>query len=66
MCLLILEREEGEREGARERERNVRQKHLLFASRMFPDWGSKLQLKYVPDWKSNHQPFGVQEDAPIN
>ena len=63
---MILEREEGrkegggrererEREGKREREErdiNVREKHRLVASRTRPDQGSN--------------PFGVREDAPTN
>ena len=51
LCLLILGREEG-----REKERNidVREKHQLVASHVFPGQG----------W--NPQPFGVWDDAPTN
>ena len=48
ICLLILEREEGE--GGRKGGRNidVNEKHQLVASPMCPNQGLNLQLRYVP------------------
>ena len=53
MFLLMKERER-EREGERERERDVGEKQQWVA------------FHTGPDWDSNPQPFGVQEDTAPN
>ena len=51
------------RGGEREREKHidVRKKHWLVASHMHA-----IEPGMCPDWESNPQPFGVQDDAPTN
>ena len=41
----------------------MREKHQLVASRTHPDRGPNLQPRPVPNWESNSQPFGLQDDA---
>ena len=51
MFIDFRERGREMRDGERERERNnidVREKHWLVASHMYPDRGSNPQLRYVP------------------
>ena len=53
---------EGEREGEKhqcERETSIR--NLLYA----PTWGPGCNLGLCPDWESNQQPFGLQDDAQL-
>lgn len=66
---MILEREQGEREGEREREErnmDVRDKHLWVASYTRPalTWNWTRNLGMCPDQESNPRPFGEQVDAP--
>ena len=57
ICLLILERE---------RNIDVRKKHWLVASSTCSDQGANLTLGMCPDWESNLQLFGEQDDDPTN
>ena len=64
-----MEGVEGERERQRETEFDVRDKRQPAASHMCPNRGSNPQpnnLGICPDWESNSQPFGVQDNAPTN
>ena len=61
----FLEREKG-RENEREREPDVRENIDWLPVVWTPIRDQTSQPRYVPDWGSNPQPFGVWDDAPTN
>ena len=58
-------RERG-REGERERNIDVREKHWSIASLKCPDQEQNPQPKYMPDWESNLWHLDAQDDSPTN
>ena len=75
LCLLILEKGrgetarkregngEGEEEGGRERNIDVREEHQLPPEHA-PTGNWTHNLGMCPDWRQNLQPFGVWDDTP--
>ena len=63
VCSLILERQEG---GEREREMNVREKHLSAASPTRPTRGQTHNAGVFPDQGSHPQHFDVWDGVPTN
>ena len=58
---LFLEREEG-----KEKNIDAREKRRLVASRMYPDWGSNLEPRYVPQWGIDTTTFQLQDGVLTN
>ena len=52
------------REGERQKDIDVREKHQSVSSRTHPDTGLNHSLAMCPDWELNLQPFGTQDNAP--
>ena len=58
---MFLEREEG-----KEKNIDAREKRRLVASRMYPDWGSNLEPRYVPQWGIDTTTFQLWDGVLTN